>query len=119
MIMNRRLLGDEQNQISGYGPVDYGELRFLLRIARQVKRHYDQRADDRCWADDVELYKTAGLETGPDLFQVGDKVAMRNNCDRYIDKRCLGGGGWKSYAELEQENKRLREELEKITSGEK
>ncbi|MDE2104902.1 MAG: hypothetical protein KGL39_47130 [Patescibacteria group bacterium] len=81
-----------------------------LRAA--IKAHHDQRADDRCWEDDVALYRAANLEVPPDLNCVGDPAAMLANCPRYIAQRCQAGGGWRSYAEIEAENERLRKELE-------
>ena len=70
-----------------------------------IQEHHRQKADDRCWLDDVKLYAAAGL--APPDNRIGDPAAMLENCKRYIAQRCQGGA-WKSYAELENENKLLQ-----------
>jgi hypothetical protein len=77
-----------------------------LRLRDAIAKHHAQKADDRCQFDDDELYAAAGLP--PADRRVGDKSAMLANCARFIEKRCEGGGPWKSYAEMEAENKQLR-----------
>lgn len=79
----------------------------LRELKAAVARHYAQKADDRCWMDDDELYQAAGLPTAD--TQVGDKEAMLANCRRFIDRRCTGGH-WPSYRELEEEIARLKSE---------
>lgn len=73
----------------------------LAGIRAAIQKHHDQKADDRCWIDDLELYKSAGLPMH-DPF-VGDKAAMLENCKRFINNRCGEGGDRKSYVELEKE----------------
>lgn len=76
----------------------------LHALLDTIKEVHSQHADDLCWmpADVNKIFEAAGLP--PQNLQVGDKVAMRANCDRYI--ACLQSGGlWKSYAELEQQLK--------------
>lgn len=63
-----------------------------------IATHHAQKADDRCIEDDDRLYAAAGLP--PCDRRVGDKAAMLRNCERFIDRRCEGGG-WPTYAELE------------------
>lgn len=79
------------------------------RLRTAIAEHHAQRADDRCIADDDRLYAAAGLP--PCDRRVGDKEAMLENCKRFIERRCEGGGPWKSYAELEAENEQLRCQL--------
>lgn len=83
----------------------------LLKLRAAVAKHHAQKADDRCQFDDDELYAAAGLPAVD--RRVGDKVAMLANCARFVERRCEGGGPWKSYAELEAENAQLRERLRK------
>lgn len=84
-----------------------GEIDALLneseaaRLRTAIETHRAQRADDRCWLDDLELYKVLGDEAEPDN-RVGDKYQMLANCVRFIDNRCEGGG-WRSYIEIERE----------------
>lgn len=79
-------------------------------LAAAIREHHNQRADDRCWLDDRKLYEAAGLPTEK-YDQVGSPSEMLKNCERFVTYRCSGGGDWKSYAELEAENARLRQEL--------
>ena len=71
-----------------------------LRAA--IIKHRSQKADDRCWMDDQELYAALGDGDLGDN-RVGDPHAMWTNCATFIAKRCAVGGPWKSYAELEAE----------------
>jgi hypothetical protein len=81
--------------------------RQVNHIVAAIRKHYEQRADDRCWMDDVELYVAAGLPVPHDAT-VGSKAEMLKNCERFLERRCVEGGAWKTYAELEAENERLR-----------
>lgn len=74
----------------------------LLAVIKDV---HAQHADDLCWMDIDRIFAAAGLPV-PDR-RVGNKEAMKRNCDRFIDVMCRDGV-WKSYAELEQENFNLR-----------
>lgn len=89
------------------------ETAALLRRAydtmKAVEEHHNQKADDRCIEDDDRLYAAAGLP--PCDRRVGSKAEMLANCARYIDRRC-DEGGWPTYKELEEENKRLKDEIE-------
>lgn len=79
------------------------------RLYTAIKKHHDQKADDRCWMDDNELYAAAGLD-GADT-RIGDPAAMLENCKRFVTLRCFNGGPWKSYVELEAENEKLRKDI--------
>lgn len=82
------------------------------RLKAAIVTHRNQKADDRCVADDDRLYEALGDNVRCDR-RVGDKAAMLANCARFIDRRCEGGG-WPSYAELEAERDRFRAGLERI-----
>jgi hypothetical protein len=81
----------------------------LARLRAAIAKHHAQRADDRCFLDDDELYAAAGLPV-PDR-RVGDKLAMLANCIRFIDRRCESGGPWRSYVELEAHLARVLDAL--------
>lgn len=81
----------------------------LRRLRAAIAKHHSQKADDRCWLDDCDLYLAAGLPVHD--ARVGDRAAMLANCKRFIERRCGGGGPWKSYAELEAENAALRAQV--------
>jgi hypothetical protein len=73
------------------------ELDAILTIIRNVHAQHD---DDLCWmpADVNKIFVAAGLP--PQDLHVGDKDAMRRNCERHVDALC-SGGKWRSYSELE------------------
>lgn len=85
------------------------------RLLAAITVHHKQKADDRCWMDDRDLYLAAGLPCHD--ASIGDPAAMAANCVRFINQRCESGGPWKSYAELESERDRLRDALERIANG--
>lgn len=82
------------------------------RLKAAIVTHRNQKADDRCVADDDRLYEALGDNVRCDR-RVGDKAAMLANCARFIDRRCEGGG-WPSYAELEAERDRFKAGLEMV-----
>ncbi len=73
----------------------------VARLRAAIAEHRAQKADDRCWLDDLKLYAVLDDEVEPDN-RVGDKYLMLANCARFIDRRCEGGE-WTSYIELERE----------------
>lgn len=77
-------------------------------LVTEVLGVYRQIGDDNCWLDIDLIFKAMGLLV-PDRT-VGDKCAMLENCRRYIETMC-SGGQWKSYAELMEENRVLKEKL--------
>jgi hypothetical protein len=81
------------------------------RLAAAVREHHSQRADDLCWMDDDKLYEAAGLP--PRDRRVGDKAAMLENCRRFIERRCEGGG-WPTYREVEAQRDALRAGLREL-----
>jgi hypothetical protein len=93
--------------------IDYQEEYEKLKAA--IIRHRSQKADDRCWLDDRELYYALGDGVEAD-FQVGDKLAMLENCARFIERRC-GGGKWPSYAELEEKLRQAEAERDEAREG--
>ena len=94
----------------GEAGANVGPTRESLLAA--IKLHHAQKADDRCFEDDDALYAAAGLP--PCDRRVGNKGDMLENCRRFIERRCEGGG-WKSYAELEAENARLLETIQTLS----
>jgi hypothetical protein len=66
-----------------------------------IRKHRSQKADDRCIEDDDELYAALGDGIKCDR-RVGDKMAMLENCARFIERHCEGGG-WPTYQALESQ----------------
>lgn len=61
----------------------------VIRLRDAVRKHRDQRLDDRCWMDDYELYEVLPEGIDPhyvDLRLLPKDVMMRN-CERFIDCR--------------------------------
>jgi hypothetical protein len=81
----------------------------ISHLETAITSHRDQKADDRCWLDDSTLYAVLNDGNLGD-HRIGDSEAMLANCQRFIKNRCEGGGPWKSYAELEADNIKLRDE---------
>lgn len=86
--------------------------RLAERLAEAIRAHRSQKADDRCVEDDDALYAALGDGVECDR-RVGDKAVMLRNCERFIERRCEGGG-WLSYRELEQQLDASRSMTEKI-----
>lgn len=86
----------------------------VQRLRSAIRRHRDQRADDRCWLDDDVLYAALGDGIRCDR-RVGSKEEMLANCERFIDRRCEGGY-WPNYADLEAEIARLKTVVESLAT---
>jgi len=93
----------------------YAEKR-VKELETAIRTHWEQKADDRCWEDDSKLYSVVPL---PDTTArcIGDPEVMLENCKRFIKQRTCAGGPWKSYAELEAENAKLREQIRHATEA--
>lgn len=62
------------------------------RLRKAIRYHRDQKANDRCWIDDVTLYQVlpegaAGLDTS-----LPSRDAFLTNCARYHDQRQAPSG---------------------------
>lgn len=76
----------------------------VAQLETAIKRHRDQRVDDRCWMDDLELYKLVG-GTADNSLPAKEKFLA--NCARFYEARCKDAN-WISYQELEQLVARLK-----------
>ena len=75
-----------------------------------IRKHRDQRGDDRCWMDDDELYRVLNEPLFDRPMPSPDK--MLKNCEKFISLRTKPGsktddtsasGRWVSRAELEEQ----------------
>lgn len=66
-------------------------------LEQAIIKHRDQRGDDRCWLDDLELYALVG---GAPDNSLPPKEKFLANCARFYDNRCQNAG-WRSYQEIE------------------
>lgn len=63
----------------------------IVRLRQGIRRHRDQRMDDRCWMDDIALYELLPEGINPnfiDLRQLSKEEMMRN-CDLFTTCRRL------------------------------
>lgn len=51
------------------------------KLAEAIRKHRDQRGDDRCWMDDEELYRSLPEGYTP---PARDSAVELKNCERYI-----------------------------------
>lgn len=79
------------------------------KLQEAIIKHAEQKADDRCWMDDQELYEAAHIMIADN--RIGDPCAILENCKRFIKNRCEAGGPWKSYVEMEAEVAQLQEKI--------
>ena len=52
-----------------------------------IRKHRDQKYDDRCWMDDLELYKVLGEEIPVGQNQLDSPCEMMANCVKFISSR--------------------------------
>lgn len=69
--------------------ISHEDIAVVEPYLQAIRKHRDQKLDDRCWMDDYELYSVLpeGLE-GVDL-RLLPKTEMMKNCEHYIDCRSI------------------------------
>jgi len=55
------------------------------RLVLAVKKHHDQKGDDRCWLDDATLYQETGLQGAETALPGRDEFL--ENCSRFHESR--------------------------------
>lgn len=58
----------------------------LLKLRNGIRYHRDQKGDDRCWLDDVELYKLLPEQRDAD-FTLPPKDEFARDCARFWQSR--------------------------------
>lgn len=81
------------------------------RLREAIRKHRDQRGDDRCWLDDEELYKV--LPEGYTPPARDSRVELRY-CERYIASRHNPAT---TYVSPEREIEQLKAELNQLRQG--
>src|SRR5262245_17416301 len=84
----------------------------VRELEAAIRKHREQRADDRCWLDDLDLYAVLrdGKRADNSMPPRGIFLA---NCANFYDRRCQKGD-WPSYQELEAKIRKLEgHEVEK------
>lgn len=89
----------------------------ISKLRAAIRHHRNQKADDRCIFDDDELYAVLGDGIKCDR-RVGCKEDMLHNCQRFIERRCEGGG-WPTYVELEQKLLKANQELNTLRESQR
>lgn len=80
----REYLSKKQDLLDELENGDLGRERVVI-LQTAIRKHRDQRGDDRCWLDDAELY--AVLPEGHKPVEFCDPETMLQNCRRYIASR--------------------------------
>jgi len=80
-------------------------------LEASILKHRDQRGDDRCWLDDLELYKLVG---GTADNSLPPKEKFLANCARFYEARCHNAN-WPSYQELQAQIVTLKSEVASLT----
>ncbi|HLC45488.1 MAG TPA: hypothetical protein VJI67_01285 [archaeon] len=94
----------------------------VLRLRTQIRKHRDQRGDDRCWLDDLELYSILPEKTKADLT-LPPREKFLKSCARFWESRQENPGLKEPAAEetaqairLLQENALPKEDLARALS---
>jgi hypothetical protein len=87
-------------------------LGMCMKYEEAIRKHRDQKGDDRCWMDDEELYKILPEGYTP---PERDSCVELELCKKFIATRHNPGTSYISperrIEELEEENRKLKKEL--------
>lgn len=59
----------------------------IAELEAAIRKHRDQRGDDRCWLDDRELYAVLPEGVGNADLHLDEPAEMLENCKRFISSR--------------------------------
>lgn len=96
----------------------------IARLKNAIKTHRDARGDDRCWIDDLDLYKALGEDEVPKEAQLSLPVlpAFMSRCAKYWEQRqAPKNEPWVTVEELVNvmtEVKKLADTMAYVTSQE-
>lgn len=79
--------------------------RRIAELEQAIRDHRDARGDDRCWLDDIELYKVLGEDEVPEAMQLAlpNREAFLGRCAQYWEHRQKPGcEPWKTVEALEK-----------------
>jgi hypothetical protein len=73
----------------------------LSKLEDAIRDHRDARGDDRCWLDDIELYKALGEPVPEDMeLALPNRDAFLTRCGKYFEHRQAPGcKPWKTVEE--------------------
>lgn len=84
---------------------EHALLNEIKLLQDAIRKHRDQRGDDRCWLDDEELYKVLPEGYNP---PERDSTVELKNCEKYIACRHNPGT---TYLSPEREIERLKAKI--------
>jgi hypothetical protein len=67
------------------------KLARLARLEAAIRRHRDARGNDRCWQNDIELYKELG-EALPDGPELPPREEFLQNCVGFYECQARHSG---------------------------
>ena len=59
----------------------------LEGLREAIKKHRDQRGDDRCWLDDADLYAELNLPRTTEGSTLPPKCEFLKSCERFWEQR--------------------------------
>lgn len=104
------------NDYDLYGINESNLKSLLIKTRTAIRKHRDQRGDDRCWLDDEELYNILPEGKNDADTRLNEPEVMLEHCKKYIECRHNPDQKYispqREIEKLEKENKKLREQLE-------
>lgn len=85
-VLLQKYPGHQSDYISTPGDLDFDIMKKYGSVMHDfvvdaIRKHHADRGNDRCWENDVELYRAVGLEPGePQLPPIDEHCRM---CDKY------------------------------------
>lgn len=61
------------------------------KLRAAIRKHRDQRGDDRCWVDDMELYGSLPEAVGTEILALPPRDVFLSNCARFHEFRQAPG----------------------------
>jgi hypothetical protein len=95
---------------------DFGKaLEYIQKMEAAIRKHRDQKGDDRCFLDDYDLYSVLPEGFKKEKLALHCPEEMLENCKKFIASRQPGGVPYVSpqrrIEELEKENGKLSKEI--------
>lgn len=86
-------------------------VRLSHLLATAIRKHRDQKGDDRGWMDDLELYKALPEGVAEADLRIPPPAEMMKNCERYIQCRHNPSS---TYVSSQREIDRLTEQCKSL-----
>lgn len=88
----------------------------LSTLEEAIRDHRDARGDDRCWLDDIELYKALDEPVPEDMeLALPNRDAFLTRCEQYFEHRQKHGcKPWQTVEALQEELKEKSKDIEEM-----